>query len=252
MDLGIVKLKKHQMKFKSISICLFMVLAFFMFVGFNVTNNENEPWKNIFNGKDFTGWSKVGSFGKAWVEDGTIVTHMVSNTPEHTFLRTNKKYTDFILEADSKVEGFIHSGFILRSITTTDTAKVSLHGYQVKLDPTERKWTGGVFDDFGRSWHWWYTLEDDARARAAFKMNEWNHFRMEVIGNNIKVWVNGIPTCNLINSKYEKGYIALKIHSLGNNRKRETATVSFKNIKIISKNPENFQKEMDLEPKTID
>lgn len=75
---------------------------------------------------------------------------------------------------------------------------------------------------------------------------------MEAIGNNIKVWVNGIPTCNLINSKYRAGYIALKIHSLGNDPKRKATKVSFKNIKIISKNPKKFQKEMDLKPRAIE
>lgn len=67
--------------------------------------SENPPWESLFNGKDFEGWSIVGSFGKAWVEDGVIVTHMVSNTPEHTFLKTNKKYKDFKLESDCKVSG---------------------------------------------------------------------------------------------------------------------------------------------------
>ncbi len=211
-----------------------------------------EPWKILFNGKDFSGWSFIGSFGKAWVEDSTIVTQMVINTPEHTFIRTKKSYQDFILEADCKVVGNIHSGFILRSIEAPDSAKVRIYGYQVKLDPNERKWSGGVFDDFGRSFHWWYTLADDARAREAFKMNEWNHFRMEFIGNNLKVWVNGIPTCNLINSKYKKGPIALKIHSLGNSPERENARVSFKNIRIISKNPAKYAREMDRLPKAID
>lgn len=212
----------------------------------------SEPWITIFNGKDFKGWSIIGSFGKAWVEDSTIITHMVSNTPEHTFVRTNKKYKDFILEADCKLEGNIHSGFILRSMEAPDTASVCIYGYQVKLDPNERRWSGGIFDDFGKTYSWWYTLADDARARAAFKLREWNHFRMEAIGNNLKVWVNGTPTCNLINSKYKKGYIALKIHSLGNNPEREKAFVHFKNIRIISKSPEKYAREMDILPKAID
>lgn len=86
------------MKIKRITTYLFIVLVSLIIAGFSLASNENDPWKRVFNGKDFTGWSKVGNFGKAWIEDGTIVTHMVSRTPEHTFLRTNKKYKDFILE----------------------------------------------------------------------------------------------------------------------------------------------------------
>ena len=53
-----------------------------------------QPWKTIFNGKNFSGWSLVGSKGSAIIEDSAFVCHRVSNTPEHTFIRTNKKYGD--------------------------------------------------------------------------------------------------------------------------------------------------------------
>lgn len=213
---------------------------------------ENEPWEIIFNGKDFTGWSIIGSNGKAWVEDGIIITHMVDKTHEHTFIQTNKEYEDFIMEADFKIDGNIHTGFLLRTQPAPDTAKVCIYGYQVKIDPTDRRWTGGIFDDFGRSFSWWYTLADDPRARAAFKMNEWNHCRIEAIDNNIKVWVNDVPTCNMINSKYKKGPIALKIHSLDNDPKREVTRGCFKDIRIISKSPKKYVREMDLVPKKFD
>ena len=214
--------------------------------------NKNEPWVSIFNGVDFTGWSIVCSDGKAWVEDSAIVCQMVSNTPEHTFVRTNEVYNNFILEADCKLDGEIHTGFLLRCIETPDTATVCLYGYQVKIDPTSRKWTGGVFDDFGKTWHWWYTLKDDARARSAFKMFEWNHFRIEAIDNNIKVWVNDIPTCNLINSKYQSGYIALKIHSMDFNPEKENIKFHYNNIKVISESPELYAREMDIPAKAIE
>jgi len=139
---------------------IFILLILFSMQSMASKKSGSEPWKILFNGKDFKGWSIIGSFGKAWVEDSTIVTHMVSNTPEHTFVRTNKKYKDFILEADCKLEGNIHSGFILRSVEAPDTASVCIYGYQVKLDPNERRWSGGIFDDFGKTYSWWYTLAD--------------------------------------------------------------------------------------------
>lgn len=94
---------------------------------------EIDPWKTIFNGNDFSGWSIIGSFGKAWIQDSAIHCHMVSNTTEHTFVRKNKKYKDFILEVDCKTDGFIHSGFLLRCVEAPDTAKVCIFGYQVKI-----------------------------------------------------------------------------------------------------------------------
>lgn len=207
--------------------------------------SDKTPWKSIFNGKDFSGWKIIGSNGKAWVHDNEIVCHMVSNTPEHTFVCTKKKYADFILEAECKLDGDFHTGFLLRCMDAkADTAQVSLYGYQVKIDPTSRKWTGGVFDDYGKTWEWYYPLKNSEAARAAFKMNEWNTFRIEAIGNEIKVWVNGIPTTNLKHDKYKKGYIALKIHSMGNNPEKEKILVHYRNLKIIDKNAAKYAQPM--------
>ncbi len=210
--------------------------------------SDKEPWKVIFNGKDFTGWDIIGSFGKYWVEDSTIMCHKMSNTPEHTFLRTKKVYSDFILECDNKIDGDFNSGILFRCEDAPDTASAKLYGYQVKIDPSSRKWSGGVFTDFGKTWHWLYTLEDDARAREAYKINEWNHIRVEAIGSSIKVWVNGIPTCNLINYQYTRGNIAFKIHSMGNEPEKEKVKGYFKNVRILEDHPEKYQKIMDIPP----
>ena len=83
-------------------------------------------------------------------------------------------------------------------------------------------------------------------------MKEWNTFRIEAIGNTIKVWVNNIPTVHLINNKYEKGYIAFKIHSMGNTPEKEKILVHFKNIKILTKNLEKYKKSTDLVAKTFE
>jgi len=122
-----------------------------------------------------------------------------------------------------------------------------LYGYQVKIDPSPtRCWTGGIFDDFGASWHWLYDLSKDERARKAYRIGEWNHFRIEAIGTSIKVWVNGIPATNMINAKYSKGHIALKIHSLKNLPDEEKKVGRFKNIRIITKNLNKNMLKMDL------
>jgi Domain of Unknown Function (DUF1080) len=230
-----------------IVLCLLSSMASF-------AQTEKGKWKTLFNGKNLNGWELTtrGKLAAAWVENGEIVCHQVVNTPQHTFVRTKKKYADFILEGDCKLDGDLHTGFLFRLIEAPDTAKVSLLGYQVKIDPTPRKWTGGVFDDFGNSWRWLHTLEENAKAREAFKMKEWNTFRIEAIGNTIKVWVNDIPTVHLINDKYKKGYIGLKIHSMGNTPEKEKILIHFKNIKILTKNVGKHKKQTELVAKTFD
>ena len=212
---------------------------------------QQARWKYIFDGKTFKGWKIVGSQAKTWIEEGHFSGHMVANTPEHTFICTKKKYRDFILEAECKLDGDLHTGFLFRCIDkprNQDTSTVSLYGYQVKIDPTTRKWTGGVFDDFGKTWAWLYTLKESEQARQAFKMGEWNRFRIEAIGNHIKVWVNDVPTTNLRHNKYAKGYIALKIHSLGNNPEKEVAVVHYRNFRILTKDPARYSRDMGTYP----
>ena len=53
-----------------------------------------EPnWVQLFNGKDLTGWVKVGQ--EQWtVEDGAIAG--VGVTKEYGYLRTEQKYVDFL------------------------------------------------------------------------------------------------------------------------------------------------------------
>jgi hypothetical protein len=154
-----------------------------------------------------------------------------------------------ILEMDVKTDSIYNTGILIRCIDApknTDTCKVSLYGYQVKIDPTTRSWTGGIFDDYGKTWHWLYSLVNDSIARGAYAIAKWNHFRIEAINSNIKVWVNGIPTTNLINQKYTSGYIALKIHALADKPEREKIFGQFKNIRIITKNPEKYLQQMYL------
>ena len=58
-------------------------------------------WVSLFNGKDLTGWVKVGN--EKWeVEDGTI--HGTGITKDYGYLRTEKMYKDFHLSLRFKCE----------------------------------------------------------------------------------------------------------------------------------------------------
>jgi hypothetical protein len=217
---------------------------------------DNAPWITLFNGKNLDGWKMVGDKGVAYVKDGEIICHRTPDTKEHTFVTSREKYDDFILETDFKIDSPGYSaGVLIRCIDANpkiDTCKVRLYGYQVKIDQSARAWTGGIFDDFGGTWKWIYDLSDNERARKAFRLGEWNKFRIEAIGNNIKVWLNDVPATNLISNKYRKGYIALKIHALKPDGKGADLLIHFRNIRIITQKPELYQKPMELKTKTAD
>lgn len=227
----------------------FVVVYICITVGLSAQSNNN-AWRSLLNGKDLTGWKMVGSKGVAVIIDSAITCNQVANTTEHTFVTTKEKFSDFILEMDVRCDSTYNTGILIRSVDkpeNCDTCQVSLYGYQIKIDPwPERRWTGGIFDDYGKTWHWLYSLEKDDRARFAFKIGKWNHFRVEAIGSSLKVWVNGIPATNMINPKYKEGYLAIKIHSLGNQPDLEKLYGRFKNIRVITKHPEKYVKAMDI------
>jgi hypothetical protein len=224
-----------------------------------IAQTNQAPWVSIFNGKDLTGWTLKGSPGVVWVQDGQINCHQTTNTTEHTFVCTEARYGDFILEVDCKMDGAFNSGILFRCVDVPESAKLfkpgktgpsCLNGYQVKIDPTPRKWTGGIFDDFGPDWLWYYSLEKDVRAQEAFKIAGWNTFRVEAIAKDIKVWVNGVPTTHLTHGKYSAGYIAFKIHALGNKPDQEKVLCHFKNVRIITADPARFAQPVDLPART--
>lgn len=236
---------------KSLLATLFICLV----LNLSADNQKDSfPWKYIFNGKDFTNWKIVGGAGVTAISDSVFNCHMTSNTKEHTFVCTEEKYSDFILELDVNADPGYNTGILLRCIdkpVDCDTCRVSLYGYQIKVDPSPtRRWSGGIFDDYGSTWSWLYDLSKDELAQKAYTIGKWNHFRVEAIGQSIKVWVNDIPTTNLINQKYTNGYIALKIHSLGNFPEEEKKIGRFKNIRIITDNLNENLKRMDLPART--
>ena len=215
------------------------------------------PWRELFNGRDLAGWKIVSGkpAASAYVENGEMIGHMVRGTPEHTFFCTEEKFGDFILEVDCFQVGGFNTGVLFRCIDTPPEATVRLHGYQMKVDPSPtRRWTGGIFDDFGKNWLWLYTLADDERARTAYKFNEWSRFRIEALGPDIKIWVNGVPAAHLVNGKYPRGYIAFKIHSFAANgdAAQEKNLIRFKNVRILTENLARYTQPMDLPARAAD
>jgi hypothetical protein len=102
----------------------------------------------------------------------------------------------------------------------------------VKEKFTDRKWSGGVYDEGRRDWI--YPLELNAKAKDAFKVGVYNHIRMECIGNEMRTWINGIPVADVVDTVDNKGFIGLQVHAV---TKPEDAgkKVYFKNLVIQTK-----------------
>lgn len=189
-------------------------------------------WKDLFNGLDLKGWTKKNGNAEYKIINKTIVGVSQLNTP-NSFLCTEETYGDFVLELELKVEAGLNSGIQIRSISDQSIQAGKVHGYQVEIDPGDRAWSGGIFDE-GRN-GWLYPLSINQKGRTAFRMGQWNKYHIEAIGNSIKTWVNGIPCTNLLDPQTSRGFIALQVHQI----KREEQvglTVQWKNIRIATEN----------------
>lgn len=216
-------------------------IVFYIFLimlgSINSYSQANEAWETIFNGKDLAGWTIVDPPVDVAVEDSSIVIHMTPYTSRHSFIRTNKEYKDFILELDFKRDKLIDSGVMFRCETAPDSSYSALFGYMIKIDPRpQRLWTGGLFVDFGNGYNWLQTLEGNEAGRRAEKQEgKWNRLRVEAIGENVKVWLNGVPTTHIRDDRYKLGYVGFKIHYLLKADEEKTSLkIAYKNIRILT------------------
>lgn len=216
---------------KNIAILTAMLLAF-------SASAQEAKWQELFNGKNLKGWTKLNGTAEYEVKDKTIVGISKTGTP-NTFLATKKLYGDFILEFDFKVDDGLNSGVQFRSISSKDYQDGRVHGYQFEIDPSARKWTGGIYDEARRGWL--YPLNYNPEGQKAFKNNVWNSARIEAIGNSIRTWVNGIPCADLLDETTPSGLIALQVHGIGDNAALAGKTVSWRNIRILTENPDRFK-----------
>nr|HPN71861.1 DUF1080 domain-containing protein [Saprospiraceae bacterium] len=194
---------------------------------------------NLFDGKTLNGWTQKGGEAKYAVVKGEIVGTTVANTP-NSFLCTEKEYGDFILEMDLKLDAPMNGGVQFRSLSKADYQNGRVHGYQMEVDPTTRAWSGGIYDEGRRDWL--YNLNINPEGQKAFKMGQWNKYRIEAIGSTIRTFINGIPTAHLIDDMTAKGFIGLQVHSIYAEMK-EGMQIRWKNIRIQT---------MDLKPSPLD
>lgn len=204
-----------------------------------------DGWTELFNGKDLSGWKVVAGTAPYEVVNGEIIGTSVAGSP-NTFLITEATYGDFILELDLKVEDVTsNSGVMARGQfdPAAREGKGLVFGYQIEADPTERAWSGGIYDEARRGWL--YPLELNPEAKTAFKMGEYNHYRIEAIGDELKTWINGQEVAYVVDDMDKTGFIGLQVHSIRDSTQAGRKTY-FKNVKIQTENLQSQAFKKDL------
>jgi hypothetical protein len=182
-------------------VCIFLA-------GVLAGSTQAADWQSLFNGSDLDGWKQLGGKAEYKVEDDMIVGYTVANSP-NSFLTTEKQYSDFILEYETFVDPGMNSGVQMRSHVRENGV---VFGYQIEVDPTHRRFSGGLYDEKRRKWL--YPLSLNEKGRDAFQNGQWNHFRIEAIGHSIQVWVNGIQTVAAVDDLDTEGFFGLQVHSI--------------------------------------
>ncbi len=188
-------------------------------------------WRPLFDGRTLDGWQPCNGTAKFTVEDGAIVGRTVVGSP-NSFLCTKDAFGDFILEYEAKIDSEMNSGVQIRGISDPAIKNGRVHGYQVEIDPSDRAWTGGIYDEARRGWL--YTLAGQEAARKAIRKGEWNKFRVEAIGPSIRTWLNGVECANIVDDLTPRGIIALQVHAIGNDPSKAGETIRFRNIRILT------------------
>ncbi len=178
----------------------------------------------LFNGRDLTGWKRHEGLpghnvaGKWIVEDGVIVG--IQDPPgSGGFLTTFRKFRDFELSLETKIDWPFDSGVFLR---------VGPHGksHQVTLDYRPDGQIGGIYCPWTQGF-----VHSCPEGIKYFKKNQWNNIRITCQGQpaRIRVWVNGVLTTDFQHTQEttagipEEGTICLQIHPGGKGRDKTRA-----------------------------
>ncbi|MDA8977198.1 DUF1080 domain-containing protein [Akkermansiaceae bacterium] len=190
----------------------------------------------LFNGKDFSGWSIKSGKATYKIEGDVIVGTTVKGSP-NTFLVTDKQYSDFELQFDTKLHNNLNSGCQIRSLLkNVDKDKFGgrLYGPQVESEASGEKGAEAGYIYGEATGRGWLTPKDQLVPHKNFKDGEWNHFRIVAKGANIKTWINGELISDLsdeeIYKTHPKGHFGFQVHGIGKNQGPFTA--AWKNIKI--------------------
>jgi Domain of Unknown Function (DUF1080) len=196
-----------------------------------VSAQTGSGWTNLFNGKDLTGWKVAGGDATFSVSDNMIVGTAVANT-KNTFLITEKTFGDFQLELEVKIEDTAgNAGVQTRSHldATASDGKGKVYGRQCEVDPSSRKWSGGIYDEGRRDWL--YPLQLNHKAQDAFKNGRFNRITIECIGDEMKTWINGVAAAYVVDTIDTEGFIGLQVHAI-TSAASAGKRVMYKNIRI--------------------
>ena len=242
-----VRTRKLGETFKS---TMKLLRIFFSLVAATLAHAED---KQLFNGKDLTGWKGQPEFWS--VKDGAITGHTTKEVPvkENTFLIWDGQVGDFelhfkfkIVDQDGKADGFGNSGVQYRSKVVKPEYSV-VAGYQADFE-VGKTYSGILYEEKGRGIlanrgqkvvihegdapdkpkiEVTGTVGKSEEIQAAIHPAGWNDYIISAKGGHLQHFINGKQTVDVTDQTAvgaKTGVLALQLHA------GPPMTVQFKDI----------------------
>lgn len=166
-----------------------LAISLALLAGRGMAAEINGPTREVFNGKDFTGWKVLGC--EAEIQDGCIFLKAGNG-----LVQLDGQYDDFILELDWKAlkPDNWDSGIYIR-YTSVPKGRPWPKMYQSNL----RKGIEGNIAEL-----------PGTMSKGLVKDHQWNHFKLTVQGTTVALEINGQPAWKVDGLKVPKGYIGLQ------------------------------------------
>ncbi len=188
-----------------------LALACLQLTALRAADTAYGDWQALFDGKTTDGWKNPYTWGEIKVIDGEIQLR----SEKKFFLVTEKNYGDFEFEGEIFMpEGKANSGFMFRC----HVEKNKVFGYQAECDPSDRAWSGGLYDEGRRKWL--NPKQGDkeseaafaAKTKGAFKAGQWNKYTIRCTGDHLEIFVNGVQTTDYRDSVDASGPLGIQHH----------------------------------------
>jgi hypothetical protein len=220
------------------------VYAAFLLCGFCQARAAEPPqFRDLFNGKDLTGWVNVNTDPDTWtVRDGLLV----CRGKPIGVMRTAKQYENFVLHIEWRhMEAGGNSGVFAWSAGTVPEGKRLPKGLEVQM--LELDWVnqhkqadgtlppiayvhGELFGANGLT-----TVPDNPRGNRSKSLEnrckgkgQWNEYDVVFVDGVVKLAVNGKFVNGVSQASVKKGYLCLE---------SEGAEIHFRNIRILELPP---------------
>lgn len=212
------------MKHKILTITVLLLAVALVF-------SQAKNWVKIFDGKSLAGWKVMavhGGNGGLWeVQNGALVGNQEKDH-KGGLIGTDKKYGDFEIELEFKVDNPADTGLFLR--TREDGM-----GYQVTIDYHKDGYIGSLYAPAEGGF-----IQVNKLWEQYFKKDKWNTLRARVEGQpaHVQAWLNGFKTIDFTDNRDRfprEGYIGLQVHG-GADAWGDASRARYRNIRVLELN----------------